>query len=90
MHPMLLPMNLRLLAYLVTLVMALQSFQLLSQDHVSHAFTKELKAEIVNLPGSGFEEMVQDSLGLMWIGTADGLLRYDGMRYKTYVHEPDT
>jgi ligand-binding sensor domain-containing protein len=61
----------------------------MGQNQESHAFNKEWKAEIVDLPGSNFEGMVQDSSGFMWIGTGEGLLRYDGFRYKTFIHEPD-
>jgi diguanylate cyclase (GGDEF)-like protein len=30
----------------------------------------------------------QDSRGLMWFGTEDGLNRYDGLALKTYKHDP--
>lgn len=54
---------------------------------------KEWKAEIVDLPGIGnnniFEEIVQDSFGFLWIGTADGLVKYDGHRTEIFVHDPD-
>ncbi len=33
--------------------------------------------------------MLQDSQGFMWFGTADGLNRYDGYRFKEYKHEPE-
>ena len=82
-------MNTRLHIYLVTLVLAMHSFQLMGQHQVSYANTTEWKAEIVDLPGSGFEEIVQDSSGFMWIGTEDGLIQYDGINIKTHVHEPD-
>ncbi|ULT44635.1 hypothetical protein KRR40_15650 [Niabella defluvii] len=28
--------------------------------------------------------LTQDKMGFMWIGTVDGLCRYDGIRFKTY------
>lgn len=30
--------------------------------------------------------VVQDEQGFLWIATADGLQRYDGIRYKTFLH----
>lgn len=33
--------------------------------------------------------ILQDSRGFIWIGTQDGLNRYDGKTVKTYRHDPD-
>lgn len=33
--------------------------------------------------------IVQDDLGFMWFGTADGLNRYDGHTFKVYKNDPD-
>lgn len=33
--------------------------------------------------------ILQDSRGLMWFGTQDGLNRYDGYTFTVYRHEPD-
>lgn len=32
--------------------------------------------------------MLQDRLGFMWFGTAEGLNRYDGLQFKTWFHQP--
>ena len=32
--------------------------------------------------------IVQDDLGFLWIGTDDGLKRYDGYRVRDYRHDP--
>lgn len=32
--------------------------------------------------------MVQDQKGFIWIGTIDGLNRYDGLAYELYYHDP--
>ncbi|MGI9532542.1 hybrid sensor histidine kinase/response regulator transcription factor [Lutimonas sp.] len=36
------------------------------------------------LPNNTVNAIVQDSLGFIWIGTNDGLCRYDGMNYRYY------
>lgn len=41
------------------------------------------------LPGSTVFCTTQDQLGFLWIGTNDGLCRYDGSKFKIYRHEPD-
>lgn len=35
------------------------------------------------------ESIVQDHAGFMWIGTEDGLNRYDGYNFKVYKHDPE-
>jgi len=41
------------------------------------------------LPGSTVMTIEQDRLGFIWIGTNDGLCRFDGTQFKIYRHEPD-
>ena len=38
------------------------------------------------LPSSLVNAIVQDSVGYMWIGTRNGLLQFDGVRFRTYRH----
>ena len=33
--------------------------------------------------------MVQDKTGFIWIGTGQGLLRFDGKKFKRYVNHPE-
>ena len=33
--------------------------------------------------------MAQDNSGFIWIGTQEALVRYDGYRFKQYIHNPD-
>jgi len=34
--------------------------------------------------------IIQDTMGFMWFGTADGLNRYDGKSFTIYRHQPET
>src|SRR5215210_3455793 len=40
------------------------------------------------LPNNHVETILQDRRGFMWIGTWEGLARYDGYRLLTYKHDP--
>jgi ligand-binding sensor domain-containing protein len=39
------------------------------------------------LPQSFISGLVQDSAGFIWIGTRDGLARYDGRKFKLFMHK---
>ena len=39
------------------------------------------------LPDSTINAIAQDSLGFMWFGTDDGLVRYDGVKFKKYNYD---
>jgi signal transduction histidine kinase/CheY-like chemotaxis protein/streptogramin lyase len=39
------------------------------------------------LPSSTVWKLAQDRSGYLWIGTADGLARYDGVGFRTYRHD---
>ena len=41
------------------------------------------------LPSSLVNAIVQDSVGYIWIGTRNGLLQFDGVRFRTYRHSDD-
>jgi len=41
------------------------------------------------LPSSKLSALAQDQDGYLWVGTADGLARYDGERFALWQHEPD-
>lgn len=54
--------------------------------------------EIMNCNAIGQEEgliqlnvkcMAQDELGYLWLGTEDGLLRYNGYEFKAFLHNPN-
>ena len=41
------------------------------------------------LPQNSVSSVVQDRTGFIWLGTQDGLARYDGQRFLTFRHDPD-
>jgi signal transduction histidine kinase/ligand-binding sensor domain-containing protein/CheY-like chemotaxis protein len=41
------------------------------------------------LPSSAINAVVQDAQGYLWFGGTGGLSRYDGVEFKSYVHQPD-
>ena len=41
------------------------------------------------LPSNRVSGLIQDSLGFIWIGTSEGLARFDGYRFKPYTHNPE-
>lgn len=41
------------------------------------------------IPNNNVSALAQDSAGFIWIGTTDGLIRYDGYRFRYYGHEAD-
>ena len=54
----------------------------------SFAQRNDLKFDVINnrdgLPQNTINTITQDSLGFIWIGTEDGLCRYDGNEIKIY------
>ncbi|WP_019029870.1 ligand-binding sensor domain-containing diguanylate cyclase [Colwellia piezophila] len=40
------------------------------------------------LPQNSVQSTLQDSTGFLWIGTEEGLVRYDGYSLKVFKHEP--
>jgi signal transduction histidine kinase/ligand-binding sensor domain-containing protein len=43
--------------------------------------------ELVKSPSSVITALTQDAQGWLWIGTGEGLFRYDGYRLRKFVHE---
>ena len=41
------------------------------------------------LPQDGIHAIYQDSVGFMWFGTQEGLVRYDGYTFMVYTHDPE-
>lgn len=63
------------------------------EPDISSTFDARLRFEYLTvddgLSQSTVNALVQDRLGFMWIGTWDGLNRYDGYNFKVYKHDPD-
>ena len=41
------------------------------------------------LSNSDVHDIIQDSLGFLWIATEDGFNKYDGYKFTVYKHDPD-
>ena len=41
------------------------------------------------LPHNHIKYIIQDHLGFLWLTTQNGLVKYDGYNFKTYIPEPD-
>jgi len=41
------------------------------------------------LPDEKVIDILQDTFGLMWFATPDGLVSYDGYKFTTFIHAPD-
>jgi diguanylate cyclase (GGDEF)-like protein len=53
-----------------------------STPHFRHLGTED------GLANSNIHALAQDAVGYMWIATDNGLQRYDGYRFVTYLHDP--
>ncbi len=58
-----------------------------AQDKMTNRLWFERIQTADGLSSSWVEAMAQDSLGYLWFGTQDGLVRYDGYDYTTYRHQ---
>jgi len=62
---------------------------------LSHSFTLYaqplnfiLLSEKEGFPPSTVNTIIQDKIGFIWIGTTDGLFRYDGQTFEEFRHNP--
>jgi len=66
---------------------------LVSFLQVSLAFEPSIRFERLSvedgLPQSSANSVLQDSQGFLWVGTQDGLARYDGYNFKVFKHNAD-
>ncbi|MCF8371649.1 MAG: histidine kinase [Bacteroidales bacterium] len=66
----------------IILVLSLFCFDAISQDREHYSFTDGLVHNYVST-------LYQDSFGYIWIGTWDGLSRFDGHSFTSYKHIPN-
>jgi signal transduction histidine kinase/DNA-binding response OmpR family regulator len=52
-------------------------------------FSQDLTFRPIQIPSKRVNCMIQDKDGCIWLGTSDGLIKYYGKSYKTYVHIPE-
>lgn len=70
---------------LITIVVFSQFFMGISQANNPNQKLNEFKINsLKNIPAKDVNCIYNDSRGFMWIGTLDGLFRFDGYNYKTY------
>ena len=58
------------------------SLEILREPRVEHLSTEH------GLSSNGINSVVEDHLGFLWIGTGDGLNRYDGYEFTVYRNDP--
>lgn len=56
---------------------------------ISFAQTERLFTVDFELPNSLISALAQDSIGNIWIGTENGLCKYDGAKFTKYFHNAD-
>lgn len=81
------PMNRPVLKYLaLSLLLLLCRLPLRSQPNNLHFINLSIEA---GLSDKMVFSIAQDSTGLMWFGTAEGLNRYDGYNFEVFRYNPD-
>ena len=71
-----------------TLVLCLLALWLLPAPASAQTFFYTQYRTAQGLPSNDVHAAARDSLGFLWVATDDGLARYDGQRFTTYVTAP--
>lgn len=65
---------------------------IVSLSNYVYASTDNIKFESFGVDNGLSQQVIQsiyqDSKGFLWVGTQEGLNRYDGFRFRQYLHEP--
>jgi signal transduction histidine kinase/ligand-binding sensor domain-containing protein/AraC-like DNA-binding protein len=67
-----------MIRYLLCLILSLTGFMANAQIQFKHFDTKD------GLPNNSSQAILRDSYGFLWVGTTDGLCKYDGTRFQNY------
>ena len=84
----------RVLPYLLLiLLLVISNFRIKAQYQPPLSFSKDnYQFESFELPGGKLDNviqcMAQDSTGILWIGTQNGLVKYDGRQFERLLHNP--
>lgn len=65
------------------ILFVLGGFSLFAAEPFRHFTTDQ------GLPTNNVIAFTQDQQGFMWVGTIQGVSRFDGKRFRTYMYEPD-
>ena len=66
----------------IPIILLLFTFHVLSQERKNLSFINYSTDQ--GLSSNEGKTIVQDDLGFIWVGTDDGLNRFDGYSFKTY------
>ena len=68
---------------IITALTATPSFAQIKPDNLTQ-FTEQ-----DGLPGNQVNDLLQDKFGYIWVGTINGLTRYDGYEFKRFYNNPN-
>ncbi len=71
-------------SFLLLVILLSPKIIIYGQDYTIRSFTTA-----DGLPHNNVRAIAKDSSGFIWIGTWDGLSRFDGHEFRNYFHEPD-
>ena len=60
-----------------------------NDENFINDFVKKTWTTSDGLPGVTITDLIQDNKGYIWIGTYDGLVRFDGVEFKTFSRSTD-
>ncbi len=74
--------SMNILKFILIILLSISSFPQ-TEEYIFKQFT-----DADGLSQSTIFEMLQDQEGYLWLGTIDGLNRYDGYQFRIYVNDP--